>query len=181
MMSNSALSRRQFSVLALGAPFLLKGRQVNSDAAHIRVDPDRVIGQIDRKLYGNFLEHLGRCIEGGVFDEGSSLSDSEGFRRDVLKAVEGLHVPLLRWPGGNFSSNYNWRDGIGPRDSRPRRLEMAWGTVESNRFGTHEFLNYVEQLGTKPYICANLGTGSWTAAQQWVEYCNSSEAPAMTR
>ena len=88
---------------------------------------------------------------------------------------------MLRWPGGNFSSNYHWKDGIGPRDQRPPRLEMAWGTVESNRFGTHEFLQYAEMLRTEPYICCNLGTGTWTDAQQWVEYCNSSEDTAMTR
>ena len=140
-----------------------------------------MIGDIDPKIYGNFLEHLGRCIEGGVFDEGSPLADSNGYRRDVLDAAKKMNVTLLRWPGGNFSSNYNWRDGIGPRDQRPRRLEMAWGTVESNRFGTHEFLQYAEMLGAAPYFCANLGTGSWTDAQQWVEYCNSSEDTAMTR
>ena len=132
-------------------------------------------------LYGNFIEHLGRCIDGGIFEEKSPLSDASGFRKDVLEAVRKLNVTLLRWPGGNFSSNYNWRDGIGPRDQRPPRLEMAWGTVESNRFGTHEFLDYVEQLKTQPYICTNLGTGTWTEAQQWVEYCNSSEDTAMTR
>jgi alpha-N-arabinofuranosidase len=84
-------------------------------------------------------------------------------------------------PGGNFSSNYNWKDGIGPRDQRPARLEMAWGTVESNRFGTHEFLDYTQALGIEPYICANLGTGSWSDAQRWVEYCNSAEDTAMTK
>jgi alpha-N-arabinofuranosidase len=140
-----------------------------------------VIGDIDPKIYGNFIEHLGRCIEGGVFDEGSPLSDAGGFRRDVLDAAKKLNVTMLRWPGGNFSSNYNWMDGIGPRDQRPRRLEMAWGTVEDNRFGTHEFMEYVEKLGTEPYFCANLGIGSWQQAQQWVEYCNSSEDTAMTR
>src|SRR5438067_4574718 len=171
-MSNSLLSRRQFSALALTAPFLLKGRQVNSQAAHITIDPDRVIGQIDPKIYGNFIEHLGRCIEGGVFEEGSPLSDTNGFRRDVLDAAKKLNVTVLRWPGGNFSSNYHWKDGIGPRDQRPRRLEMAWGTVESNRFGTHEFLQYAERLGAEPYICTNMGTGSWTEAQEWVEYVN---------
>ena len=88
---------------------------------------------------------------------------------------------MLRWPGGNFSSNYHWKDGIGPRDKRPPRLEMAWGTVESNRFGTHEFLHYAEMLKTEPYICLNLGTGTWNEAQQWVEYCNSAEDTAMTR
>jgi alpha-N-arabinofuranosidase len=98
-----------------------------------------------------------------------------------MEAARGLDVTLLRWPGGNFSSNYHWLDGIGPRDERPRRLEMAWGTVETNRFGTHEFLDYCQTLGTEPYICANLGTGSWTEAQQWVEYCNSAEDTATTR
>ena len=132
-------------------------------------------------IYGNFIEHLGRCIDGGVFQEGSPLSDANGFRTDVLAAAKNLHVGILRWPGGNFASNYNWRDGIGPRDKRPPRLEMAWGTVESNRFGTHEFMQYIELLGVKPYICLNLGTGTWQDAQQWVEYCNSAEDTAMTR
>lgn len=140
-----------------------------------------MISDIDPKLYGNFVEHLGRCVEGGVFQEGSPLSDSNGYRKDVFDAAKNLNIGLLRWPGGNFSSNYHWKDGIGPRDQRPPRLEMAWGTVESNRFGTHEFLEYAEKLGTEPYICANLGTGSWEEAQQWVEYCNSAEDTAMTR
>jgi alpha-N-arabinofuranosidase len=98
-----------------------------------------------------------------------------------MQAVKDLDVTFLRWPGGNFSSNYNWKDGIGPRDQRPARLEMAWGTVESNRFGTHEFLDYTEALGIEPYICANLGTGTWTDAQQWVEYCNVADGTAMTK
>jgi alpha-N-arabinofuranosidase len=149
--------------------------------ARIKIDTERVISDIDPKIYGNFLEHLGRCIEGGVFDEKSPLSDSHGFRKDVFDAAKKLNVGILRWPGGNFSSNYHWKDGIGPRDSRPPRLEMAWGTVESNRFGTHDFLDYTSMLGTEPYICTNLGTGSWEEAQQWVEYCNSSEDTAMTR
>ncbi len=180
-MEKLALSRRKFAALLGSAPFLLQGRQLSSQATRIKIDTDRKIGDIDPKLYGNFLEHLGRCIEGGVFQEGSPLSDSEGFRRDVLKAVEGLHVPILRWPGGNFSSNYNWMDGIGRRDSRPRRLEMAWGTIEDNRFGTHEFLDYVAKIGAEPYICANLGTGTWDEAQQWVEYVNFDGDTATTR
>jgi alpha-N-arabinofuranosidase len=174
------LSRRNFALTLAGAPYILRG-QPAALRARIKIDTERVIGDIDPLLYGNFIEHLGRCIDGGIFDEKSPLSDANGFRKDVLEAVRKLKVSLLRWPGGNFSSNYNWRDGIGPRDQRPARLEMAWGTVESNRFGTHEFLNYVEMLGTQPYICANLGTGTWTEAQQWVEYCNSAEDTAMTR
>ncbi len=180
---NPVLSRRTFAtgLVTAAAPALLRGRQTSSQAARIKIDPDRKIGQIDPKLYGNFIEHLGRCITGGIFDEGNPLSDAAGFRQDVLKAVQGLHVPLLRWPGGNFSSNYNWRDGIGPRDERPRRLEMAWGTVEDNRFGTHEFLDYINRIGAEAYICSNLGTGSWDEAQQWVEYVNSGQDTATTR
>ena len=173
------ITRRQFSTALAAAPLLLRG-QTKSLSARIHIDPERVIAPIDPKIYGNFTEHLGRCIEGGIFDEGSPLSDTNGYRRDVLEAARNLHVTLLRWPGGNFSSNYNWMDGIGPRDQRPKRLEMAWHTVEDNRFGTHEFLNYAELLGTEPYICANFGTGSWTEAQQWVEYCNLATDTAMT-
>jgi alpha-N-arabinofuranosidase len=180
-MQTPALSRRQFAALLATAPALLKGQQTASDAAHVKIDTGRTIGEIDPKIYGNFAEHLGRCIEGGIFDEGSPLSDAEGFRRDVMKAAQNLHVTLLRWPGGNFSSNYNWRDGIGPRDSRPRRLEMAWGTIEDNRFGTHEYLDYVARIGAEPYICANLGTGTWDEAQQWVEYVNFAGDTATTR
>ena len=174
------LTRRAFTSTLAAATFASHSFGKTS-SAHIKIDPDRKIGAIDRKIYGNFAEHLGRCIEGGIFEEGSSLSDSNGYRKDVIEAVKGLDVSLLRWPGGNFSSNYNWMDGIGPRDERPARLEMAWGTVEDNRFGTHEFLTYCDMLGIEPYLCANFGTGSWQEAQQWVEYCNSSEATAMTK
>jgi len=174
------LSRRSFVAAASAAPFILRA-QTGGLRARVKIDTERTVGDIDPKLYGNFVEHLGRCIEGGVFDEKSPLADANGYRRDVLEAARKLKVSILRWPGGNFSSNYHWRDGIGPRDQRPPRLEMAWGTVESNRFGTHEFLNYAEMLQTEPYVCANLGTGTWTEAQQWVEYCNSAEDTAMTR
>ncbi|MDQ2900662.1 MAG: hypothetical protein M3Y07_12815 [Acidobacteriota bacterium] len=174
------LTRRSFSTLLAGAPLAARAERPTG-RARVKIDTGRVISEIDNKIYGNFLEHLGRCIEGGVFDEGSPLSDANGFRRDVLDAAGKLNIPILRWPGGNFSSNYHWKDGIGPRDDRPRRLEMAWGSVEDNRFGTHDFLKYAETLGTEPYICANPGTGSWEEAQQWVEYCNSSEDTALTK
>src|SRR5438128_1115381 len=144
-----SISRRAFSA---GALALCTARaQQGPLTATIKMNTERAAGDIDPKVYGNFIEHLGRSIYGGIFEEGSTLSDSNGFRRDVLEGVRKLNVPLLRWPGGNFSSNYHWRDGIGPRSERPPRLEMAWGTVESNRFGTHEFLNYAETLRTEPY------------------------------
>jgi len=174
------LSRRDFAKAALAAPLLARAQQAPG-RARIKIDTDRAISQIDPKLYGNFVEHLGRCVDGGVFQEGSKLSDADGYRTDVIEAVKGLKVGLLRWPGGNFSSNYHWKDGVGPRGQRTPRLEMAWGRVENNRFGTHEFLKYAEMLGTEPYVCANLGTGTWEEAQQWVEYCNSSEDTSMTR
>ncbi|MGI9123036.1 MAG: alpha-N-arabinofuranosidase, partial [Rubrobacter sp.] len=140
--------------------------------ARIKIDPDRRIGELDRRVFGGFIEHLGRCIYGGVFDEGSSLSDDRGYRRDVLEAARGLRIPILRWPGGNFVSGYHWTDGIGPREERPRKTELAWFSEESNRFGTDEFIEYCRLMGAEPYICVNMGTGTMDEAQAWVEYCN---------
>ena len=180
MTKMKTISRRSFTTALIAVPFVARAQE-GPLRARVKIDTERTIGEIDPKIFGNFIEHLGRCIDGGIFEEGSPLSDSNGFRRDVLDAVKKLNVTLLRWPGGNFVSNYQWRDGIGPRDKRPRRLEMAWGTVETNRFGTHEFLQYAEMLKTEPYVCVNLGTGSWTDAQQWVEYINSRQDTAMTR
>jgi len=140
--------------------------------ARIKVDLDRQIGRVDRRIFGGFIEHLGRCIYGGIFDEGSPLADEHGFRTDVLKALRPLKMPILRWPGGNFVSGYHWLDGVGPRDERPRKSELAWLAEESNRFGTDEFIDYCRELDTEPYLCINMGTGSIDEAQSWVEYCN---------
>ena len=142
--------------------------------ARIKLDPDRVIAEVHPHVFGNFVEHLGRCVYGGVFEEKSSLADADGFRRDVMEATRGLGVTLLRWPGGNFASGYNWTDGIGPRDSRPPRRDHAWGAMESNRFGTDEFLTYCERLKVEPYLCINAGLGSVEEARNWVEYTNES-------
>jgi len=140
--------------------------------ATVRIDPARRIAAIDPKIYGQFIEHLGRCIYGGVYEPGSPLADGAGFRNDVMEAARRLRVPVLRWPGGNFVSGYHWRDGIGPRDGRPTRRDAAWRKFESNRFGTDEFVAYCRALNTEPYICFNMGTGSMDEAQAWVEYCN---------
>ncbi len=140
--------------------------------ARIGIDLNRRMGSVDRRIFGNFIEHLGRCIYGGIFEEGSSLSDERGYRRDVLEAVRPLRVPVLRWPGGNFVSGYHWLDGVGPVHERPRRLELAWYAEESNRFGTNEFIEYCRRIGAEPYICVNMGTGTMDEAQGWVEYCN---------
>jgi len=140
--------------------------------ARIRIDTERVIGVVNPRLFGNFTEHLGRCIYGGIYDEGNRLSDADGFRKDVLAAVRDLNVSVLRWPGGNFVSGYHWIDGVGPKDKRPVRRDDAWGAIESNRFGTDEFLTYCERSGAEPYICINAGLGSIDEARHWVEYCN---------
>lgn len=140
--------------------------------SRITVDLQRPVGIVDRRIFGQFIEHLGRCIYGGIYDEGSPLSDEHGFRTDVLKVAGDLRAPILRWPGGNFVSGYHWTDGIGPKDERPRRIELAWHDEESNRFGTVEFITYCRALGTEPYICLNLGTGTPDEAAGWVEYCN---------
>jgi alpha-N-arabinofuranosidase len=140
--------------------------------AQIKVDLDRKLGLVDRRIFGSFIEHLGRCIYGGVYEPGSKLADENGFRRDVLDAARGLRIPLLRWPGGNFVSGYHWTDGIGPPEKRPRRSELAWHAEESNLFGTDEFIRYCRALGTEPYICVNMGSGTMDEAQAWVEYCN---------
>jgi alpha-N-arabinofuranosidase len=148
--------------------------QTQTAQARIKIDVDRAIGEVDPLVFGNFAEHLGRMIYGGIYDEGNPLSDADGFRTDVLEAVDALDVSILRWPGGNFASGYNWKDGIGPKDQRPVRVELAWNALESNRFGTDEFLRYAERIGAEPYICINLGLGTIDDARHWVEYTNES-------
>jgi alpha-L-arabinofuranosidase len=141
--------------------------------SRIAITTERSLGTIDRKLFGGFVEHLGHCVYGGLYEEGSPLADERGFRKDVLGLLRDLRLGVLRWPGGNFVSNYHWEDGIGPQDARPRRPELAWGGEEPNRFGTDEFLAYCAELGTEPYFCLNMGTGTLAEALAWVEYCNS--------
>ena len=140
--------------------------------ARVDVCLDRPLGRVDRRIFGSFTEHLGRCIYGGVLDEGSDLSDSAGFRKDVLAATRDLGVSTVRWPGGNFVSGYHWADGIGPVEDRPRRPELAWRAEESNRFGTDEFMAWCGAAGVQPVLCLNMGTGTLDEALAWVEYCN---------
>jgi alpha-N-arabinofuranosidase len=149
--------------------------------ARIKIDTDREIGEVHPHVFGNFAEHLGRCIYGGIFEEGSPLSDAQGYRKDVMAATRDLGVTLVRWPGGNFVSGYNWKDGIGPRNTRPARADHAWGSLESNRFGTDEFLTWCERTGVEPYLCINAGLGSIDEARHWVEYCNESRDTKLSR
>src|ERR1700680_294965 len=115
----------------------------------IAIDPRRTVGYLDRRVFGGFVEHLGRCIYGGLYEPGSPLSDHRGFRRDVMDLLKELRVSVLRWPGGNFVSNYHWQDGIGPGKSRPTRPDLAWGGTESNLFGADEYIEYCRDLGAE--------------------------------
>lgn len=160
--------------MKLSAILLLTSVAFGQTAARISIDTNRVIGEVHPHLFGNFAEHLGRCIYGGLYEPGSKLSDEDGNRKDVMKAMQEMGVTLLRWPGGNFASGYNWKDGIGPKASRPVRPEGAWGSTEPNTYGTDEFLKYCERAKVEPYVCINAGLGSVEEARQWVEYTNES-------
>jgi alpha-L-arabinofuranosidase len=161
----------------IAALCLLAAGYSSAQNARIKIDLDRTIGEVHEHVYGNFVEHLGRNIYGGIYEPGSPLADERGFRKDVLEAVKGLNVSITRYPGGNFVSNYHWKDGVGPKEDRPARMELAWGRLESNHFGTNEFMEYAREMGTEPYFAVNLGTGTIEEAQQWVEYTNVAEGP----
>jgi len=148
---------------------------------HIKIDLDRRISSIDRNIFGGFIEHLGRCIYGGIYSPGSPLADQSGLRLDVIEALSRLRIPIVRYPGGNFVSGYRWMDGIGPREERPPRVDAAWNAVESNQFGTNEFIDFCRKIGTEPYIVVNCGDGDMREARDWVEYCNGTQDTALVR
>jgi len=147
--------------------------KASSDSAvRVYVDSRRTISPIDRNLWGSFLEQLGRAIYEGIYDPASKHSDSNGFRKDVLAEIKQLGVPIIRYPGGNFVSGYNWLHGVGPKDKRPRELDKAWNSINSNQFGTNEFMAWCKLAGTEPLMGLNLGTGTAEEAAALVEYCN---------
>jgi alpha-N-arabinofuranosidase len=157
--------------ICIVATLLLCAVGVSAQQAKIKIDVDRTVGEIDPNLWGNFAEHLGRCIYGGMYEPGSPLADADGFRTDVMKAVQDLGVTVVRYPGGNFVSNYHWLDGVGPE--RIPRMDYAWQRLETNLFGTNEFVKWNRRAGTEPYMAVNMGTGTIEEAQWWVEYCNA--------
>jgi alpha-N-arabinofuranosidase len=138
------------------------------------VDAGASVGELDRRCYGQFIEHLGQCIYGGIWvGKNSKIPNIKGFRLDVLEAIKELQPAVVRWPGGNFSSGYHWIDGVGPSQRRPARYDMAWGAEEPNTFGTDEFMQWCSLVGTEPFIVVNAGNGTPEEAARWVEYCNS--------
>jgi alpha-L-arabinofuranosidase len=151
--------------------------QTGSDRAEatITLHVDQAKTRIAPEIYGQFAEHLGHCIYGGIWvGEDSKIPNTRGIRNDVVAALKNLQVPVLRWPGGCFADEYHWKDGIGPRDKRPKMINTHWGgVVEDNAFGTHEFMDFCEQIGAQPYVCGNVGSGTVEEMMQWVEYMTS--------
>src|SRR3954471_15028791 len=122
------------------------------------IDPAFTVGKVDERIFGSFLEHMGRAVYGGIYEPGHPTADVDGFREDVLELTRELAVTLVRYPGGNFVSGYDWEDGVGPRDRRPTRLDLAWHSIEPNHVGTDEFISWARKAGTEPMLTVNLGT-----------------------
>jgi len=148
--------------------------------AHITVDPAYGIGEVDRRLFGSFVEHMGRCVYTGIYEPDHPSADQQGFRRDVLELVRELGPTIVRYPGGNFVSGYRWEDGIGPNENRPRRLDLAWRTVETNQVGVDEFTTWCRSADVEPMMAVNLGTRGTQEAADLLEYCNHSEGTALS-
>lgn len=148
----------------------------------LKLNPEKASVKINKEIYGHFSEHLGTCIYEGIYvGEKSNIPNIDGYRTDVVNAMKELKVPVLRWPGGCFADTYHWKDGIGPKKDRPSMVNVHWGGVtEDNSFGTHEFLNFCELIGTEPYLSINVGSGTVQEAAEWVEYVTSSNESPMT-
>lgn len=143
--------------------------------AKIVVDKYFLTGKIDKRIFGSFIEHLGRAVYEGIYQEGSALSDEQGFRKDTLDLVKELQVPIVRYPGGNFVSGFRWEDSVGPKDQRPARTELAWTVIESNQFGLNEFADWSKKAGSEIMMAVNLGTRGAEDAKNLLEYCNFTE------
>ncbi len=163
------------------AAFMLPSKA--ADQAKVTIHADKAGAKINKEIYGQFSEHLGSCIYGGLWvGENSKIPNINGYRKDVFEALKALKIPVLRWPGGCFADDYHWMDGIGPKDQRPSLRNNNWGgTIEDNSFGTHEFLNLCEMLGCEPYISGNVGSGTVKEMAQWVEYMTSDGDTPMAR
>ncbi|RPI20327.1 MAG: alpha-N-arabinofuranosidase, partial [Acidobacteria bacterium] len=158
-------------VLAL-TMVLLGGELAAADGNKVVINADQGKDRISRHVYGHFSEHLGSCIYGGIWvGEDSTIPNVRGIRKDVVEALRRIKVPNVRWPGGCFADTYHWKDGIGPREKRPTIVNVHWGGVtENNHFGTHEFMDFCDQVGTEPYFCGNVGSGTVQEMAEWVEY-----------
>jgi len=173
------MSRRQFaqSTAALSLSALLPRALFSapaSNAQEIVIHTDNEIGTVRPELHGQFAEHVGSCIYGGLWvGKNSPIPNINGYRKAAVEYLRELGIPVLRWPGGCFADDYHWRDGIGPVEKRPKRVNMHWGGyVEDNSFGTDEFIGFCREIGAEPYICGNVGSGTPAELRDWMEYCN---------
>ena len=136
------------------------------------VDRNLSISEIDRRIFGSFTEHMGRCIYGGIYEPGSPFADEDGYRQDVIELVKELGITIVRYPGGNFLSGYDWRDGVGPKENRPQRLDLAWHSLETNQFGLDEFMKWTEKSDVQPMMAVNVGSAGLKEALELLEYTN---------
>ena len=149
-------------------------------SARLVVDRDFVISELDRRVFGAFVEHMGRCVYTGIYEPGHATADENGFRGDVMDLTRELGPTIIRYPGGNFLSGYDWKDGVGPKAERPRRLDLAWYSTETNQFGTNEFMDWSRAVGIEPMFGVNLGTGGPNEARHFIEYCNHPGGTALS-
>jgi alpha-N-arabinofuranosidase len=150
------------------------------EAARLVLDPASRVGPVDRRLFGSFVEHMGRAVYGGIYEPGHPTADADGFRTDVLDLVRELGPTIVRYPGGNFVSGYRWEDGVGPREGRPRRLDLAWRSIETNEIGLNEFVRWTRAAGVEPMVVVNLGTRGIEAACDLLEYANHPGGTALS-
>jgi len=170
---------RALSKIVAGALLLTAGAAAGAPKVEVTLHPDQARDTISRMIYGQFAEHLGGCVYGGIWvGEDSPIPNTRGYRNDAIKAIRDLGVPVLRWPGGCFADDYHWRDGIGPKEKRPTLINNNWGgTKEDNSFGTHEFLDFCELVGVEPYVSGNMGSGTVGEMASWVEYMTAPAGP----
>jgi alpha-L-arabinofuranosidase len=158
------------------------GQRARRVQRRLTLRTDRAGARSDRNIYGSFAEHLGRGIYEGIWvGEGSPIPNTRGIRNDIIAALRNLKLPVLRWPGGCFADEYHWRDGIGPRSKRPRRVNTSWGGIETDAFGLHEFMDLVELVGAEPYISVNVGSGTPQEMMDWLESMTSDSDSELAR
>lgn len=138
----------------------------------LKVNKSFIVSEVDKRIFSSFVEHMGRCVYGGIYDPNSSKSNEKGYREDVIEAINEISVPMVRYPGGNFVSGYKWEDGVGPKESRPRKVDLHWRSVETNQFGTDEFLDWINTVDSEAMMAVNLGTRGIQEACDLLEYCN---------
>ena len=148
--------------------------------ARLVIDPRLRVGRVNRRLFGSFVEHMGRCVYDGIYEPGHATADADGFRTDVIELVKELGVSTVRYPGGNFVSGFRWEDSVGDREQRPRRLDLAWHSTESNQVGLHEFANWLDKVDSELMLAVNLGTRGTLEALDLLEYCNISTGTALS-